>query len=684
MEVIEVETKNGIQEEIVYNVRDFPYMEVDSALYLNKIKNVQYYNIFGTFDIESTTIIPDEYLIGNRGESPYGFMYHWQFCIGENVVFGRYWHEFRYFLYRLNKYLLLNKKRRFVIFVHFLSFEFQFISQIVHFDEIFATEKRKVLVARSGGLEFRCSYRLSNKSLQKFCEDTPDAIHYKLSGEMYDYKKIRTPETIMSTQEKGYCYNDVRGLWECISNLLRDDTISTLPLTSTGFVRRDVRKHCQDYNYRRMFMQLELNKPIYNILRDAFRGGNCHANPFFTGRVVKNVKSKDKQSSYPASMISGYYPMGPFTQVWVHELSELKKYLNKYCCVFRICFENLRTKEFVPVPYLDLGHALKRSGISVDNGRILSADYLLVAMTEIDFAIVERQYYFDACVIEEMYVSNRNHLPEQILTVMMDYFLKKTTLKGVNGMEYFYIKSKNNLNAFYGMMCTSIAHIIYGYDFDTCEWTEEEEDVVQKLIEFYQSRSNFLSYAWGVYVTAHARKELQYGLDIVGNDLVYCDTDSVKYVGEHEHEFEMLNERIISQMQHAIVPGFVNYNGKDYILGVWEDEEIAEEFKTFGAKKYAGVYNGKFKLTVSGMNKAKGSEVVHDMDNFKLGSTYKNVGRTVSFYNDCKKHYRTVNECRFLTAGNIGVVDTTYTLGITNEYGEYLQRIEIEGIAKLD
>lgn len=710
MEKIRVETKEGVFEEKVYNVKDVPLEQLEAPLFLKKNydkPDVKYFNSVLTFDIETTTIIPETYIKNKDGQPPYGFMYHWQMCLNGVVVFGRYWHEFRYLLYIIEKEFKLSETRRMIIFVHFLSFEFQFINQIIPIDEIFATEKRKILTMRSGGFEFRCSYRLSNKSLEKFCEDSKNCIHMKITPKIleklqqenpnyngyeldlkgFDYKKFRTPTTVLTEREKGYCFNDVMGLYECILDFLEDDNLATLPLTSTGFVRRDVRKYCQEHSYRKMFQEMVINEAQYKLLRELFRGGNCHANAFFTGKILKNIKSKDKQSSYPAAIANGLFPMGRLTKVYITGGKEFYKYLKKYCCIFRVCFKNIRLKCFNPFPYIDLGHVKRRKNITLDNGRVVDADLLEIALTEIDWEIIDNQYEFDEFVVTEMYVARKRPLPKEIKIPMMEYFYNKCTLKNIEGEEYNYVKSKNKLNAFYGMMVTAIAHIIYSYIVNTCEWDEKEEDVKEELSKFFDSRSNFLAYQWGVYVTAISRRELQYGLDIVKNDGVYTDTDSVKYIdpdGKYEKEFEKLNKRIIKQCKEGEVPGYVDYNGKSYYLGVWETEKEAELFKTLGAKKYCGVYDGKLKITVSGMNKEKGAKEVGTIENFKLGETYHNVGRTVSFYNDCKKHYINVNGEKFLTASNIGVVDTTYTLGVTSEYWEYFNKIQIEGIAKYD
>ena len=76
----------------------------------------------------------------------------------------------------------------------------------------------------------------------------------------------------------------------------------------------------------------------------------------------------------------------------------------------------------------------------------------------------------------------------------MEYFILKTQLKGIDGKEYEYMKSKNRLNSSYGMSVTSIVHSDIDYNIYTMEWTELKGDTESALEDFYKSRNNFLPY----------------------------------------------------------------------------------------------------------------------------------------------------------------------------------------------
>ena len=48
------------------------------------------------------------------------------------------------------------------------------------------------------------------------------------------------------------------------------------------------------------------------MLRQAFRGGNTHANRRYVGKICENVISYDMTSCYPAQQVTKKFPMRPF------------------------------------------------------------------------------------------------------------------------------------------------------------------------------------------------------------------------------------------------------------------------------------------------------------------------------------------------------------------------------------
>lgn len=664
-----------------------------------------YYSMPATFDIEATTIAT--IAADGKIEGAYGFMYVWQFALEGTVCMGRTWEEFCYFFTQLEKKICHTKSgyRKLVVYSHYLSYEFQFVRSFLNINSIFAKEKRKILKFVSGCFEWRCSYYLSNMSLEKFCENSKLCKHFKLEGDDFDYRIIRTYKTHLTDEELQYCVNDVLGLEECILSLLEEDTLATIPLTSTGYVRRDCKKAMlSNPKNRSNFVRNALDLEQYKFLKKIFRGGDTHASRFFTDVHLYDVKCKDIQSSYPSWMLLMRYPMGKLTRFTKSE--NIAEYCKKYCCFMKIAFFDIEVYPTEPQTYIDIAHVDRYKGIVNDNGRVKRADYIEYYCTDIDLQIINDCYDYKAYKLLDGYFSLAGELPYELKLVIMDYYDKKCKLKNLMDKIYEYAKSKNKLNATFGMM---VAALIHG---DVFLWEDEwkeypafeelnEEDIKklnaagleykppeEKLYDFYHGYSGFLSYQWGIYITAWARLRLHQGIQAckIGNYnyAVYWDTDSVKHLSDMEIEkrFDKINEEVIKADLINNPPAVSYVNNAPYYMGIWEREKDALEFKTYGAKKYCYyAYNKdgqkEFYITVAGMNKEKGKKAMLEAagtknpidSQFVLGKTFSNVGRTISYYNDDSTIRQiTVQGVTFTTGANIGVVDTTYTLGITNDY----------------
>ena len=657
-----------------YQWNEFPF-EILKKDIVKSGKNKIYQRHPMTFDIETSKIPTDD-------EGHYqAYMYIWQVCIEGNVVFGRRWEELQEFMKKVVNAYKLSEEERVVVYVHNLSFEFQFIQDYFKFTDVFAMASRSILTAKTAHLEFRCSYKLSNMSLAKFIENTPNTLHYKGVDDL-DYATVRSPDTQLTEVEYGYCFNDVKGLYECVMELLKEDNIATIPLTSTGYVRRDCRKAMnKNKDNRKMFLRSRLTLLQYKLLRECFRGGNTASDRYLTNLILKIVGSYDLSSSYPFQMIAREYPVGKWNYGVIPDLKTLEEYNIKYCTIARYTFKNIRLREEKPIPYIPQSKCLALGDDrEIYNGRILHADFLTISMTNIDFDIVKEQYEYDELAVEEFHYSRKGLLPKELRDTIMYYFEKKSELKGDEEHYYEYMKSKNKLNSIYGMTVTNILNTEIEYhDGEYTEKKMTEEEMQEALDKYYKNHRSFLNYSWGVFVTAYARRELEDGLNIAGLDTIYCDTDSVKFIGNHDREFEAYNERVNKECEEKGIRNYTEVNGKRYYMGIFDKEKGYDEFITLGAKKYAFLQNGKLGITVSGLSKKKGAEELEKkggLRRFQRNEVFYNSGRTIAQYNSAEVHDITVNGCTFSTASNLAIVDTTYTLGISDTMLDIIGRLQ--------
>lgn len=718
---VQLLSNNTIAVDIIYTLEDFPFDEVCTKILKYRYcghHQTAYLSDFATFDIETTT-----YLMSIIDDEPQynAFMYLWQCCIDDKVIMGRTWTEFMELLEALRIGLGLSHNHYFIIYVHNLPFEFQFIRNFVDLTQVFSLEKRKVIKCIiNDAFEFRCSYKLTNMSLKKFVSSTPGALYYKKEGDL-DYSIIRTPSTSLNNEETVYSYNDVRGLREGILHLLKSehDTLASIPMTSTGYVRREFRAafNKNPRNHYK-FKELALDPFIYALLKTATRGGNCHCNPTMSGatderNVFTDVSSYDMSSAYPAVMTQCKFPMSPFT-LRANKLSIIDKYIKDgtHALIIDCIFYNLRIKDYHTVPYIPKAKTTKLYGdpsddnkkVRIDNGRVLQAEVCGMVLTDIDWKIIKSQYTFDDNVeILHLYSSKYDYLPFELREKVVEQYQNKCKLKF--GDQYLYNKYKNKINADFGMMLTDICRreIIYDPlhpDKQGNPFALEPWDIEGSIARYYKSRNSFLAYQWGVWVTAHCRNRLQKAIDKVGIDAIYCDTDSLKFLGNHSKDFEELNNEILEEanacqlLTSCDVTDPATRKIHHYQLGIWEKEKSYEAFKSLGAKKYAYTYKydkyGKpdpnLHITVAGLSKEKGGAWLTrhgGMAKFRVDTLIPagSSGRTVSVYIDYKEpyilHYKGEE---ILTGSAIAIYETSYTFSITGEYAELLADLEGVGI----
>ena len=364
---------------------------------------------------------------------------------------------------------------------------------------------------------------------------------------------------------------------------------------------------------------------------------------------------------------------------------ELDGLLNKYACLFRIVLQNPAVRESVTMPYIPVSKCLQHGGdIKLDNGRVLSCEWIQMTVTDIDWKIIKKQYTWDSFAVTDMCTAKYDYLPDCLVECIKSIYSDKCRLKNqieiadekgedAGDAPYLYSKIKNLLNSVFGMSYTDPVKQENTLN-ENGEWIVNTPDTAEALAKFYRSRNSFLYYAWGVWCTAHARRHLQQLLDLTGQATIYCDTDSSKAVGANIEAIEKVNREIIDLARKR--GAFASVGDKDYFMGVYEHEnkEPIKEFKTLGAKKYAYVDHKGLHCTVSGVSKKLGAKELKTIDNFKIGFIFRDAGGMELYYNDnVGIHQETVNGCTFTTASNVAMIDGTYTIGITDEYAELIK-----------
>lgn len=582
---------------------------------------VKVYEVPASFDIETTSL----YVDSNKA----AVMYEWTFGINGKVIIGRTWEEFTEMIDNIVVHLHLADDKRLIVYVHNLSFEFQFMRKHFKWIKIFAIDARKPIYAiTDNGIEFRCSYLLSGYSLAKLGDELQKYKVQKMSGDL-DYSLMRHSKTVLTDKELKYCENDVRVVMAYIKERIEiDGSITKIPYTKTGYVRNYCRNAClytganhkrnvgKYASYHNLMQALTLDATEYQQLKRAFQGGFTHANALYSEQELENVASYDFTSSYPYVMVSEMFPMSKGRLVngngQLHSVSEFQSLLKHYCCVFDVKLYGVMTKVVHENP-LSYSRCFGVKNEVLNNGRIVCADELGTTMTEQDYFIYQYFYSWDKMEIANFRVYEKGYLPTDFVKSILKLYSDKTTLKGVKGKEIEYLAGKGMLNATYGMAVTDICRDENIYT-ENGIWEVQDCDVLKSIDDYNNSKKRFLFYPWGVWVTAYARRNLFTGIIELDNDYVYSDTDSVKVLNHEKHKayFENYNAMCRVKLERAceyhkipfdsVEPSTIK--GVKKLLGVWDFEGVYKRFKTLGAKRYmVEESDGEISLTVSGVNK---------------------------------------------------------------------------------
>jgi len=666
-------------------------------------KKISYINLPCGFDIETSSI--------KVGDDKAAFMYIWALGLGHNkgVYYGREWGDFLDVCELLQKTFGLSEEKRLVIYIHNLGYEFQFMRKYFKWLQVFAVAERKPIKALCDyGIEFRCSYILSGFSLSNTAKNLAKYKIKKLVGDL-DYSLIRTPHTPLTGPEMDYVNNDIEIITAYISEQidLYGDVVK-IPMTNTGRVRKHVKQECyftdtnhrksskgKYYRYRQIMKDLTIDPKTYVQLKRAFMGGFTHANANYSGQTLKDVSSIDFTSSYPAVMVSEKFPMSRFKEIEVKSIDELDELCKKHAVVFDVKFTDLKWK-ITQETYISESKCFEISNPTINNGRIVNADSLSVTLTEVDYEIMKQVYSWDGIAVANVRYAHKNYLPRSIIKSILDLYQDKTILKGVDGSEVEYMLSKGMLNSIYGMSVTDIVkdNAIY-----TDDWETEKVDLEEEITNYNESKNRFLYYAWGLWVTAYARKNLWTGIIAAGDDYVYSDTDSLKLFNYNKYKpyIDWFDTQIILKMQTMC--DYYKFDrkllspktkeGHIKTIGLWDFEGTYTRFKTLGAKRYLTQEGDELSLTVAGLSKQNGLDYMRELagDTENVFSVFNDslyipsdrTGKMTHTYIDDELKFKCIdylgNEETVNPLSSVHLESCDFTLKVADQYKEFLQNL---------
>lgn len=626
-------------------------------------------------------------------------VYIWMFGIENTVIYGRTLEELREFIVKLHSIMgdVIP-----IIYVHNLGFDFEsaLLNALGTVVEVFARKSHKVMKAYYAdyNVEFRCSYFLTNRKLEKVAEDNGYPVK-KLVGNL-DYNVLRTPLTELTEDELAYCSNDISIIYYLITeykNRFKD--VYSIPLTQTGIVRKQVtRLFFKNKKHHDLIKAVNPDTPQeYALLQHVYAGGYTHANYLHAGKVLKDIYSFDITSSYPSVLCIEKYPITKFEKTNI-PLNKINT--EKYAFIVDFTVKNVKCKSsnrFLSISKAkgkdEKGNSISIKNPKADNGRLISADLARYELTDQDFYTFIETYEFAGININYIYTAKKDYLPKVFIEYILKLFSDKTIYKDVEGKESLYKTAKEAINSIYGLCVTAL--FTEPLEFSNGSWLGEKElgkwkveQIEEKLKELKERTGQNNLYSTGVWCSAYARRHLWKVMQKVGDNVVYCDTDSIKFIGKENYKYFEEDSKEVSKkvldvcLHYDLNPNLftpIAPNGKICKLGHFDEEKPYIKFVTLGAKKYAYTQLNKqgveeLHITVSGINKKAGVKALSNIYDFRVGKffDYDFTGKQEVYYNDEQEPVTFEDGWTETCKYGVCLKPTTYLLGITEDYEELI------------
>lgn len=603
-----------------------------SKVYYKKKRKTEICKQFIALDTETSH--------NHNPDAPEAWIYQWAFAFNHALYYGRKPSDLIKILKEIVEHYGLNKSRKMIVFVHNLPYDFSYLCLFLQSafgdpTNVLASEPHKpFIIEYDCGLEFRCTYKLSNDSLARWGNKL--GIKHPKMIDAIDYNEIIYQDTPLKRNHWRYMFTDCIALDECILKQMEiyGDNIATMPYTSTGYPRREIfrayngkGKHNKKNKERAKFKDTKLGVESYMGCWEEFSGGITHGNRHYKGKILQgDIRHRDFISHYPTQQHK-LFPMeklAPFTDKTTLKFLQGYKEKNFILCHVKLEHVRIRSKS-VTLPYLQTSHVMRHHspGIRVldDNGRIiqfLGATYMWLEIRELELII--KQYEITNMEITRSFISKLGKLPPWMVETIDKHFKLKSDLKdalkqaekrGASREEILQLslnlmKSKNVLNGIYGVSATN--PVRQDVELHGATWTQPKIDadtIGEKLEQYYRSYKHCMRYQWGIAVTIWARMQLMEVYEIIGPEhFIYADTDSMFYFStpEIEEKLDAYNARC---KQWALDNGayiktesgqIVHYNG------FMDEGEKIIEFTFLHSKCYAYVTDdNKLHCTIAGV-----------------------------------------------------------------------------------
>ena len=631
------------------------------------------------------------------------WVYLWAVGIGGELYYGRFLHEFIELIKWMITYYNISPSRLIDIWIHNASYDISYMYDLLlnlnggpeGISTIWASTQKLISWNMENlGITIKCSYRLTNRSLDKWCKDLGIERAKQTGTKSYNTKY--KPWDKLPRNEYKYMAYDILSLHDCFFKEieLQGYNFANCPLTQTGFVRKDFQreyiKKGEYFKNHKKFAETQPTDSQYDRLERAAMGGMVAGNYKLLGEKIiheMGIGHLDFASHYPTQQKIRNFAWKPKTILEEGDESELLTFDDLdyfentgHFYVVDIVLGTVKLKKDVTMPFMCASKVTKgaNSKIYATNGKITAIrGEGRITCSNLDLKIYRDQYDIKWYSIIALDVYTIQRLPEYMQRIIDKYYILKSELKIQTkaspedmDLKGSYAISKAKLNGIFGCSYTKIKREIIKYNenfyfHDQLNATIDNESSIE---DYYEHFNSCMPYQVGVFTTAWARYELYFVIkNVIGYDAVlYCDTDSAFYKNSPEIEKRVDEYRKKCKIDSEKNGYFVTLSdgSKCYYhdLSPEDDHLKSKTFKALHAKCYALEPDGKLECTIAGVSarNADGTitreQELGSIDDFKEGKTFYECGGT-------RADYSTIREYEGYTGGGCAILQNTKTIG---------------------
>lgn len=299
----------------------------------------------------------------------------------------------------------------------------------------------------------------------------------------------------------------------------------------------------------------------YKLIQNCNKAGILCYNKEYKNLIVNNIYSWDLSSAYPSQFVNQKMPIGQFYNIE----PTIKNY--------RIAKEN----DWAFLMKIKTNKKIKNEIMDIDCKETKDGFYYVLNDWDVKcFELLK--FNFNLEIIELRVCKKKEYLEESFRKKIIEYYNDKQNSKGINDEMYF--ERKTTLDAIWGKGLQ---------DFKP----ETELDVKNR---YFRNHNRYLLPQWSLWGSSATRYEIIKAMIEITkrniDDFVACDTDGIKFRGEHNEYFEKRNKEIMAKNAAAGFP--------DCEIGTWKFEGCFENFIQFGYKQYAFSLNGELTCKFAG------------------------------------------------------------------------------------